>query len=114
MLKIEKELSKATRTDVKRIGEYLIEQAKEDPLIAATLNKENKSLEDAYKYVMHEAKKIIEGGGGFIDDPVVYSWAQHYYDEDSIDMSNNGKKIKKIEKVKQVELPKEDDDVFEF
>ena len=49
------------------------------------LNK--KTLSGFMKYACDEAKKLAEKGahGMFVDDPTVYGWAIHYFEEESIE-----------------------------
>ena len=41
------------------------------------------------KYALEEARKLAEKGatGTYIDDPTVYGWAIHFFEEDSIEGS---------------------------
>jgi len=40
------------------------------------------NLDAAYRYITGEARKYLKhGGGGFIDDAVVYCWLVHYYED---------------------------------
>lgn len=66
------------------IKKYLDERAKSDPLFAPTYAKKNKSIDECCAYIMSEAKKKAVKGCAAISDDVVYGWAVHYYDEDSI------------------------------
>ncbi|MBR2349746.1 MAG: hypothetical protein IKA77_03910 [Clostridia bacterium] len=46
-----------------------------------------KTLAGFMKYACEEAKKLAEKGaiGTYVDDPTVYGWAIHYFEEDSIE-----------------------------
>lgn len=46
-----------------------------------------KTLSGFMKYACEEARKLAEKGAvsTYIDDPTVYGWAMHYFQEDSID-----------------------------
>lgn len=85
------ELKNTTNPSVVKIGTYLQERAQIDPSVAKALEKENKSLDECYRYILGEAFKSIhkEGnvGGAYISPEDVYSMAVHYYDEDDIKIS---------------------------
>lgn len=46
-----------------------------------------KTLSGFMKYACEEAKKLAEQGamGTYVDDPTVYGWAMHYFEEDTIE-----------------------------
>lgn len=116
-MKILKDLEKTTNPSIIRIARYLIDTAEGDSLKKESLSKENKSLDGMYAYVKSEAQKQAADGSACIEDAIVYSWAQHYYDEDSIDfepkkVETKGKNTKP--KVEEITLPEEDEDVFNF
>ena len=110
MLKIERDLEDVKDKNAVAIAKHLIKTAQNDKLIEHSLNKENKSILGMLSYVRSEAQKHATNGMAFIDDPTVYSWAQHYYSEDSIDHEPKTKK----EEVKVVELPAEDSGAFDI
>lgn len=65
-----------------RLKKYLDENASEAlrEKIAALPDRFN--LDAAYRYITGEARKYLKhGGGGFIDDAVVYCWLVHYYED---------------------------------
>lgn len=73
------------------IKAYLEERAKTDMSVAFNLKKENKNIKDCCKYIQQQALKKAKGTARekacMIDNDVVYGWAVHYYDEDSIDVN---------------------------
>lgn len=70
------------------IKAYLEKRAQDDPLFAPTYAKKNKSLKECCAYIMQEAKKQAVKGCAAVSDDVVYGWAVHYYDEDSIKVNS--------------------------
>ena len=125
MLKIQSDLDNETIPTVKKIAAKLIEQGDSDKYFMETLNKPNKSLKEMWVYIWQEAKKLavpipgITGGTGVeLDDDELVRMAKHYYDEDSIIISNADEDAnddeKEVEKVEEVELPDEDLDDFDF
>lgn len=66
-----------------RIKEYLDKMAENDELFAKTYAKENKSLDECFKFILSEAQK--KGGNAVcMTDEEVFGLAVHYYDEDDI------------------------------
>lgn len=61
----EKELNETKNPAVKRIGNYLMERAKTDPLVANNLKKEKKSLNECWDYVLSEVAKTMFRSGNF-------------------------------------------------
>lgn len=72
------------------IKNYLDKRAESDRLFAESYKKENKSIQECYKYIYSQAKKLLAKGGNAVgvDDDTVYGWAVHYYDEDDIKVEN--------------------------
>lgn len=69
----------------KVILDYLQERAKQDPTIAANLQKKNKTIGKCWNYIVSEARKAATNNVAMIADEVVFGWAVHYYDEDNIE-----------------------------
>lgn len=67
------------------IKKYLEERAKDDPTIAMNLLKANKTIEGCCRYITEQARKAATNNVAMIEDAMVYNWAIHYYDEDSIE-----------------------------
>lgn len=74
-------MKKGTETFKTTIQSYLDKRAEQDPLFAATLKKENKSIEECVDYILSEVQK--SDANGFADEEI-YSMAVHYYDEDDL------------------------------
>ena len=69
------------------IKKHLDERAKNDELFAKSYAKQNKNFDECFNYIVSEAKKL-GGNAIYVPDEVVFGWAVHYYDEDSIKVSN--------------------------
>lgn len=93
----------------KKVLDYL--EANVSDVLAFKINKGTKTLQDCWKYIVSEAKKLATSGCACIDDPVVYGWAIHFFEEDSIKApETSGEKLcisSKAEKPKAAE-PKKD------
>lgn len=72
---------KSTDTFKNTIKNYLANLSQSDELIAVTLKKENKNIDDCITYILTEVQK--SGCNGFADDEI-FGMAIHYYDEDTI------------------------------
>jgi hypothetical protein len=59
----------------------LTKMAANDPLFAASFQKENKNIDDCINYVL---KNVMESGINGFTDAEVFGIACHYYDEDDI------------------------------
>lgn len=120
MDKFNEELASAKNMWVVRIGNYL--KSRDD--LHRNLEKDNKSLDECFRYVLNElaekAKKTKEGNVGYVagDDTEIYELAVHYYDEDDIKVPEklnfrtnaNGTakavEFKSDQATKKVEVPK--------
>ena len=84
MDKFEEELKNVKNPWIIRIGNYL--KTREDMYV--NLKKENKSLDECFRYVLDELSKqaVREGQISYAsgDDEEIYVLAVHYYDEDDI------------------------------
>ncbi len=72
------------------------------------LNK--KDLNGFMNFALNEAKKLVDNGaiGTYVDDPVVFGWAIHYFEEDSIHgklFNEDGSEYKPIVKHKTTSKP---------
>ena len=76
------------------IKKYLEERAKTDESVAKNLRKVNKSIKECCEYITEEARKLAKNGCAAVEDSVVFGWAVHYYDEDSIKMKKDTKPCK--------------------
>lgn len=59
------------------IRNYLINFAKENQ----DFNFDERKLGKCLDYITSEAKKVLNGKSGAIEDKVVFGWAVHFYDE---------------------------------
>ena len=95
--KFKKELDEVTDPAIKKVGEYLL--TRKD--IHDNLNKENKSLNEMFAYIVSQANEEV------------YGMAIHYYDEDNIKVNQIKERVK-VETNKDVkkeveEEPKKED-----
>lgn len=61
---------------------YLDSRAKVDTQFAVAYAKPGKSLDECFRYILLEARKL--GREAWVSDETVFGWAVHYYDEDDI------------------------------
>lgn len=61
------------------IYQYLVSKGKKDAAFAEYLLMEGKHLDGCFSHVTKEARAIIKGSCGWIDDAVVYQMAVTYY-----------------------------------
>lgn len=66
----------------KAIFDYLKENANE--ALKTKINNGKKTLSQCMDYVKKEAKNQAVGGMAMIEDKIVYGWAVHFFEEDSI------------------------------
>lgn len=120
----EEELKQEKNPAVIRIGNYLKKRAETDPSVKNNLQKENKSLNECWDYVLGEVAKTMYRNGKFGcaagDDEDLYALAVHYYDEDDIKIAplpsdmkvkakmDEDKKEEKIEEHEPKEEPKKE------
>ena len=95
----------ATMTE--QVQAYLDKHAQEDEVFAEKMRNPRKNIKNCIKYIAQMAQKHMEehkeefemdgGYGGDIDDEICYGWANHYYDEDGleIDMTEEERKAKR-------------------
>jgi hypothetical protein len=65
------------------IKKYLDENASE--VLTEKINSGSKTLADCEAYIKKEAQKQAKGGCACIEDSVVYGWAIHFFEEDSVE-----------------------------
>lgn len=65
------------------IKKYLDENASE--VLTEKINTGKKTLGECEQYIKKEAKKKATGGCACIEDAVVYGWAIHFFEEDSVE-----------------------------
>jgi len=91
------------------IKAHLDKMAAQDPAFAERYALKSKNLDSCCQYITSQAKKQAKNGCAAIEDAVVYGWAVHYYQEDSVIIEKtNVKKVvtPKADKPKQ-EKPKD-------
>ena len=76
---------KASNDYEKAILDYLESNASD--ALAEKINSGQKTLQSCFDYIRGEAKKQAKGGCAMISDAVVFGWAIHYFEEDSIEYS---------------------------
>ena len=69
-----------------------------------------KDLNGFMNFALNEAKKLVDNGaiGTYVDDPVVFGWAIHYFEEDSIHgklFNEDGSEYKPVVKHKATSKP---------
>lgn len=104
----------AKTEEEKEIKEYLENNVSE--VLAEKINNGKKTLKGCWNFITNEAKKYLNNKSGGVSNKVVFGWAVHYFEEDSIkegkiDNSSNTTPTKAKEpkeKTKKVESkPKE-------
>lgn len=92
----------ANTPEQEKVKSYLEANASE--MLALKINTGTKNLDSFMKYACDEAKKIAANGANYacIDDNTVFSWAIHYFEEDSID-KEPVKPVKEPKAIKRVE-----------
>ena len=110
----------ATGENQARIKDYLQKNASE--FLADKINNgvyiekdgkrllNRKDLNGFMNFALNEAKKLVDNGaiGTYVDDPVVFGWAIHYFEEDSIHgklFNEDGSEYKPVVKHKTTSKP---------
>ena len=65
---------------------YLINRVGEKEELAPRVLLENKTVKECFEYVLQEARKLLEGKSGWLDDQVVYDLAETYFMSDDIEI----------------------------
>nr|DAI57248.1 MAG TPA: PcfK-like protein [Caudoviricetes sp.] len=91
---------KANSDYERAILDYLESNASD--ALAAKINSGQKTLQSCFDYIRGEAKKQAKSGCAMISDAVVFGWAIHYFEEDSIKAITYTKKDE-IEKAPVIE-----------
>lgn len=86
------------------IKAYLENRAATDELFAVAYAKENKNIDDCFKYILSEARK--RGSAVCMTDEEVFGLAVQYYDEDELEFDRNISA--KVQTTKPVELTDEE------
>lgn len=91
-MNFKEQLQKEKNPWLAKMGEYLLEYAKENGAFIDRLNLESKSLQKSFEYILGElqadGKIYRDGSFGCIqgEDNDLYAMAIHYYDEDEIEI----------------------------
>lgn len=90
----------------KRILEYIEENASD--VLVAKINSGSKTMADCMNFILGEAKKQAQKGCAMIEDSVVYGWAIHFFEEDSIkpEVKAPMPAPKKVEAKAEIKKPK--------
>lgn len=99
------------------IAEYI--EANASDVLVEKINSGDKGIKDCWNFIIDQAKEKANGQSGIgIADSVVFGWAIHYFEEDSIKKGETPKvkvevkavEPKKVEKKpdKKAEKPKEE------
>lgn len=71
---------------------YLEENASD--VLVEKINSGKKTMDDCWNFIMKCAEKELNKKNGAIRDDVVFGWAVHFFEEDSIDPVEEDKKAK--------------------
>ncbi|MCW6665436.1 PcfK-like family protein [Aerococcaceae bacterium NML191219] len=69
------------------IHNWLCEQTGDAELMAG-ICKDGKTIKQAMKYCMQEAKKQSSGGSAMVDDATVFKWVRTYFVSDEIEVEH--------------------------
>lgn len=104
----------ATMTE--QVQAYLNEHAKNDEVFAEKMKNPRKSIGNCIKFIAHKAMEYMQshkddfkmenGYCGDIDDEICYGWANHYYDEENLDIDKTDEE-RKAEREEQARVAKE-------
>ena len=98
-------MSNINNKAIEAIKAYLDNRAATDGQFAVSYAKENKNLDECFRYIMGEARK--HGSSVCMTDEEVYGLAVHYYDEDDIKINPTGGMTARVSAPK-VELTEEE------
>lgn len=90
LIKFKKELDKINNPGIKKVANYLLTRTD----IHKNLEKDNKSLNEMWNYIISEAQRVAVDKCAALDDETVFGWAVHYYDEDDIKVSSKTNHVK--------------------
>lgn len=87
------------------IAEYIEENASDDLVIK--INTGEKGMADCWKYIFEQARNKAKGNKSLcLADEVVFGWAVHYFEEDSIKKGETPKPMTKDIVEKKKVIPK--------
>lgn len=106
--KLEREVEAAQdKTFAGKVIAYLLKRCAEDEGLAQDVVQEHKTWEKCFKYIYNLAMKQAKGNSAFVDDEVVFEWAEDYYHKD--DKAEDEKKAREkaeTARKKEVQKPK--------
>lgn len=97
---------KAENSQEKIVKQYL--ESNVSNTLADKINNGEKTLSGFFKYAKDLAKKEAKDGVACIEDKIVFGWAIHYFEEDSIKEGEAPKEEPKKPEPKKVEKKKEE------
>ena len=78
--KLEAEKKKATQKNfADPIIAYLLKRCEEDQGLAEDVMQEGKTWSKCFNYIIEQARKQSNGRSAYVEDSVVYEWAEDYY-----------------------------------
>ena len=98
-------MSNINNKAIEAIKAYLDNRAATDEQFAVSYAKENKNLDECFRYIMGEARKL--GSSVCMTDDEVFGLAVHYYDEDNIEIRPTGGMTARVS-AQKVELTEEE------
>lgn len=100
--KLEKELKKdKDKTFAEPVIGYLLKRCEDDFGLAQDVVQEHKTWKKCFDYIYSQARKQTKGNCAFINNDVVYEWAEDYYHKD--DKSEEEEKARKAAERKKKE-----------
>lgn len=76
--------------------DYLEQNASE--VLVGKINAGTKTMDDCWKFIIEEARKIAKRNCACVEDATVYGWAVHFFEEDEIkpkkEFVNTGETVK--------------------
>lgn len=106
--KLQEELKKAKEKEfAEPVIEYLVERCKESESLAADICQDHKTWEKCYQYIYESARKKLSGKSGYINDNIIFEWAEDYYRKDDKAEEEKKAKVEAEKKKQETEKKKE-------
>lgn len=104
--KLEAEKKKATQKNfADPIIAYLLKRCEEDQGLAEDVMQEGKTWNKCFNYIVEQARKQSNGRSAYVEDSVVYEWAEDYYHKEEKPETAKKEKDKKPATTKKTEAP---------
>lgn len=104
--KLEAEKKKATQKNfADPIIAYLLKRCEEDQGLAEDVMQEGKTWSKCFNYIVEQARKQSNGRSAYVEDSVVYEWAEDYYHKYEKPEPAKKEKGKKPATTKKAEAP---------